>query len=63
MVKRLRSEVYVSDEVRAYLNDMGDKQMKLGWIKSHPDFTKSDRLDDAILRKVAGEMGWAAPTN
>ena len=63
VVKRLRSEVYVSDEVRAYLNDMGDKQMKLGWIKSHPDFTKSDMLDDAILRKVAGEMGWAASTN
>lgn len=63
VVKRLRSEVFVSDEVRAYLNNMADKQMKLGWIKSHPDFTKSKMLDDSILRKVADETGWGQPTN
>jgi ABC-type nitrate/sulfonate/bicarbonate transport system substrate-binding protein len=63
VVKRLRSEVFLSDEVRAYLNDMGDKQQKLGWIKSHPDFTKSGMLDDSILRKVANDMGWPGPTN
>lgn len=63
VVKRLRSEVFVSDEVREYLNDMADKQIKLGWIKSHPDFTKSEMMDDSILRKVAAEMGWGKPTN
>jgi NitT/TauT family transport system substrate-binding protein len=63
VVKRLRSEVFVSAEVRAYLNDMADKQMQLGWIKGHPDFTKSEMLDDSILRKVADEMGWGQPTN
>jgi ABC-type nitrate/sulfonate/bicarbonate transport system substrate-binding protein len=63
VVKRLRSEVFLSNEVRAYLNDMGDKQKKLGWIKSHPDFTKSGMLDDSILRKVANDMGWPGPTN
>jgi ABC-type nitrate/sulfonate/bicarbonate transport system substrate-binding protein len=63
VVKRLRSQVFLSDEVRAYLNDMGDKQVKLGWIKGHPDFTTSDLLDDSILRKVGREMGWEAPTN
>jgi ABC-type nitrate/sulfonate/bicarbonate transport system substrate-binding protein len=63
VVKRLRSEVFLSDEVRTYLNDMGDKQIKLGWIKSHPDFTTSKMLDDSILRKVADEVGWTAPTN
>ena len=63
VVKRLRSELFLSDEVRAYLNDMGDKQVGLGWIKAHPDFGKSDLLNDAILRKVANEMGWGKPTN
>ncbi len=63
VVKRLRSEVFVGDEVRTYLNDMADKQMKLGWIKSHPDFTTSKMLDDSILRKVAKEVGWGGPTN
>ncbi len=63
VVKRLRSEIFVSDEVREYLNDMADKQIKLGWIKSHPDFTKSKMMDDSILRKAAQEMGWGKPTN
>ena len=63
VVKRLRSEVFISKEVKTYLNDMGDKQIKLGWIQRHPDFTKSKMLDDSILRKVAREMGWDTPTN
>lgn len=58
VVKRLKSEVFIQDEVRTYLNDMADKQKKLGWIKKHPDFTKSKWLDDSILRKVAREMNY-----
>ena len=63
VVKRLRTELYISDEVKSYLNDMAEKQSQLGWIKSHPDFTKSEALDDSILRKIAKEMGWEAPSN
>ena len=63
VVKRLRTELYISDEVKSYLNDMAEKQTQLGWIKSHPDFTKSETLDDSILRKIAKEMGWEAPSN
>ncbi len=59
VVKRLKSEVFLSDEVKSYLNDMAGKQKKLGWIKSHPDFTKSKWLDDSILRKVAKKMGYS----
>ena len=29
--------------------------VKLGWIDSHPDFTKTKAIDDSILRKVAKE--------
>ena len=58
VVKRLKSEPFLTSEVRIYLNDMADKQVKLGWIKSHPDFTKSKALDDSILRKVAIKAGY-----
>lgn len=63
VVKRLRSELFISGEVKTYLNDMAEKQAKLGWIKSHPDFTKSSAIDDSILRKVAKDAGWTVPTN
>ena len=63
VVKRLRSEMFISNEVRTYLNDMGEQQAELGWIKSPADFTKHEALDDSILRKVAREMGWTVPTN
>jgi ABC-type nitrate/sulfonate/bicarbonate transport system substrate-binding protein len=59
IVRRLRSEVFITDEVKTYLNDMANKQVKLGWIKKHPDFTKSKWLDDSILRKVAAEMKYS----
>jgi ABC-type nitrate/sulfonate/bicarbonate transport system substrate-binding protein len=52
-LKGLKSQVFITPEVKTYLNDMGDKQVKLGWIKRHPDFTKSKWLDDSILRKAA----------
>ncbi len=61
VVKRLRSDLFISDEIKTYLNDMAEKQAKLGWIKNHPDFTKSEALDDSILRKVASEAGWTVP--
>ncbi len=63
IVRRLRSEVFLTDEVKTYLNDMADKQIKLGWIKKHPDFTKIPNLDDSILRKVAKEMNYKVGLN
>jgi ABC-type nitrate/sulfonate/bicarbonate transport system substrate-binding protein len=63
IVRRLWSEVFLTDEVKNYLNDMADKQVKLGWIKKHPDFTKTKWIDDSILRKVAKEMNYTAGLN
>lgn len=57
VVKRLRAEPFITTEVRKYLNDMGDKQVALGWIKSHPDFTKTKLINDSLLRKVARQEG------
>ncbi len=57
VMKRLRGEPFLTSEVKKYLNDMGDKQVKLGWIKSHPDFTKLKLLNDEVLRQAANEMG------
>ncbi len=63
IVRRLRSEVFITDEVKKYLNDMADKQIKLGWIKKRADFTKTKWIDDSILRKVAKEMNYTAGMN
>lgn len=63
VVQRLQTQVFIDDEVRNYLNDMADKQIKLGWIRKHPDFTKSKWLDDSILRKVAKEMNFRQGQN
>ena len=57
-LKKLKTEVFLTDRVKKYLNNMGDNQIKLGWIKSRPDFTKSPFLDDSILRKAAKEVGF-----
>ncbi len=57
-LKKLKTEVFLTDRVKNYLNDMGDKQIKLGWIKSRPDFTKIPWLDDSILRKAAKDIGY-----
>ena len=59
VVKKLKTEVFLTSEVKNYLNDMAGKQVKLGWIKRHPDFSKSKLVDDSILRKVAKEMNFA----
>ncbi len=63
IVRRLRSEVFINDEVKTYLNDMADKQIKLGWIKKRADFTKTKFIDDSILRKVAKEMNYSVGLN
>jgi sulfonate transport system substrate-binding protein len=63
IVRRLRSEVFITKEVKNYLNDMAGKQKKLGWIKKHPDFTKTKWIDDSILRKVAKELNYTAGLN
>ena len=56
VVKKLKSDFFINMETKKYLNDMARKQVKLGWIKKHPDFTKIKLVDDSILRKVAAEM-------
>ncbi|MDP7371935.1 MAG: ABC transporter substrate-binding protein [Nitrospinota bacterium] len=59
VVRRLRSEVFITGEVKSYLNDMNKKQKKLGWIKKITDFKKTKYIDDSILRKVAKEMNYS----
>jgi ABC-type nitrate/sulfonate/bicarbonate transport system substrate-binding protein len=58
VVRKLKSEPFVTAEVKNYLNDMAAKQKKLGWIKKHPDFTNIPMVDDSILRKVAKGMNY-----
>lgn len=58
VVKKIKSEIFLNDRVRNYLNAMGDKQVKLGWIKKRPDFRQSPFLDDSILRKAAKDIGF-----
>ncbi len=57
VIKRVRSVPFLTKKVRAYLNDMADKQVKLGWIKSHPDFLTTDKINDTALRKAVAELG------
>lgn len=56
VVKRLKSEPFITDEVKSYLEDMGRKQKKMGWIKRLPNFKGA--FDDAIFKKVAAETGF-----
>ena len=57
VVKRIRAQPFLTAEVKKYLNDMADKQVALGWIKSHPDFTKVKMMNDQALRVAAKAMG------
>jgi len=57
-LKGLKSQVFITPEVKTYLNDMGDKQKSLGWIKSRPDFRKSKWIDDSLLRKAAKSLNY-----
>ncbi len=58
VVKKLKTDFFINMDTKKYLNDMASKQVKLGWIKKHPDFTKNKLVDDSILRKVAAEMNY-----
>ena len=58
VVKKLKTDFFINMDTKKYLNDMAGKQVKLGWIKKHPDFTKIKLVDDSILRKVAAEMNY-----
>ena len=53
----MRSVPFITRKVRAYLNDMADKQVQLGWIKRHPDFLTTNKLNDSALRKAAARLG------
>jgi NitT/TauT family transport system substrate-binding protein len=54
IIKRLPSAPLFSDLTRKDLQDIAKVQVKLGYIKSHPDFTKGVMQDDSIARKIAG---------
>ena len=55
IVKRLPSAPLFTDVARKDLQDMAKEQVKLGYIKDHPDFSKGgEMLDDSLLRKVSG---------
>ncbi|MBI3126428.1 MAG: ABC transporter substrate-binding protein [Candidatus Tectomicrobia bacterium] len=54
VIKRLPSTPLFTDVSRKDLQDMAKMQIKLGYIKKHPDFTKGAMMDDSIVRKVAG---------
>jgi sulfonate transport system substrate-binding protein len=56
VVKRLKAEPPITDEVRSYLTDMAQKQQALGWIKQVPDFKHGEALDDSIYRKATGPL-------
>jgi len=57
VVKRMKAQPFLTAEVKKYLNDMADKQVKLGWIKKHPDFIKIKLINDSVLRQAAAEEG------
>ena len=56
IVKRLPSAPLFTDVARKDLEDMAKEQVKLGYIKDHPDFTKGAMMDDSILRRVIGVL-------
>jgi hypothetical protein len=57
VIQRMRVNPFLTKDVRVYLNDMADKQVKIGWIKKHPDFTTTAKINDSTLRKAAAELG------
>lgn len=57
VVKRLPSAPFFTEQAMKDLEEIAETQVKLGYIKNHPDFTKGGKmLDDSIVRKVAGAM-------
>ena len=58
VVRRLKSAPYITGEVRAYLNDMNAKQVKLKWIKNPTNFFTKDTFDDSMLGEAAIQVGY-----
>ena len=54
VIKRLRSAPVFTELTRKDLQDMAKMQVKLGYIKSYPDFSKGAMQDDSIVRKMGG---------
>ncbi|MGH7388929.1 MAG: ABC transporter substrate-binding protein [Candidatus Rokuibacteriota bacterium] len=55
VVKRLPSAPFFTEQALRDLEDIAKEQVKLGYIKDHPDYTKGGKmLDDSIVRKVSG---------
>jgi len=54
IVKRLPSAPFYTDLTRKDLQDIAKAQVKLGYIKTHPDFSKGFMQDDSIVRKMSG---------
>ncbi len=57
VIKRIRTVPFITKKARAYLSDMADKQVQLGWIKKHPNYLTTSKLNDSALRKAAAELG------
>lgn len=63
VIKRLPSAPFLTELTRQDLQDIAGTQIKLGYIKDHPDFAKGYSQDDSLLRSVAKEMGFQVPAN
>jgi ABC-type nitrate/sulfonate/bicarbonate transport system substrate-binding protein len=60
VVKRLPSAPFLTDLALEDLQEIAETQVKLGYIKDHPNFAKGGpMLDDSIVRKEATSMGLA----
>ncbi len=57
VIKRLPSAPFFTEQALQDLEDIANTQVKLGYIKDHPDYSKGSKmLDDSIVRKVSGSM-------
>ncbi len=57
VVKRLPSAPFLTDLALQDLQEIAETQVKLGYIKDHPNFAKGGpMLDDSIVRRVADSM-------
>jgi NitT/TauT family transport system substrate-binding protein len=55
IIKRLPSAPFLTELARQDLQAIAKDQVKLGYIKDHPDFAKGgEMLDDSIVRRVTG---------
>lgn len=58
VVKRLPSAPFFTEQAKKDLEEIAETQVKLGYIKHHPDFTKGASQDDSLLHKAAKETGF-----